>query len=428
MRRSMRFGRQSVVVGFALALVASGCGDSGGDDTTVTLQFSWWGSDSRHDETQQIIDAFEAANPDIRINGDFTDWNSYWDRLATATAGGRPPDIITQEERFVSEYVANNQLLDLNTLPDDALDLNHLDEAALAAGEIGDGLYAIATGVNAFTIVADPEIFDEAGVELPDDTTWTWQDYLDLSVEISESGAGYGAQVFGTNEAGFNAYARQRGESLYQADGGLGFSAETLAEWWTLSLDQTLLGGAPEATESVEIGSSGPDQSLLATNDGAMGFWWTNQLGALAGAAGRDLVLLRQPGEADGQRPGMYLKPAMFYSISANTDHPEEAARFVDYLLNSAEAAEIMLTDRGLPANLEVREAIQPLLPETEQQVSEFLAEITPELADPPPPPPTGAGEAVDIMQRLHEEVLFERMTPIEAAEQFMQELEAATS
>jgi multiple sugar transport system substrate-binding protein len=118
----------------------------------------------------------------------------------------------------------------------------------------------------------------------------------------------------------------------------------------------------------------------------------------------------------------------MSYSIAAATDHPQEAAMFVDFLLNSPDAAELLLNDRGLPANLELRDHIAPLLPDAEQQVAEFMAEIGPDLVDPPPPPPTGAGETVSIMQRLYEEVLFEQMTPLEAAERFMQEVDEATS
>jgi multiple sugar transport system substrate-binding protein len=87
-----------------------------------------------------------------------------------------------------------------------------------------------------------------------------------------------------------------------------------------------------------------------------------------------------------------------------------------------------MLNDRGLPASAQVREHIAPMLPEVEQQVADFMAEIGPALVDPPPPPPTGAGETVSIMQRLYEEVLFDRMSPLEAAEQFIQEVDAATS
>src|SRR5690606_24709511 len=309
----------------------------------------------------------------------------------------------------------------------DVLDTSDLIESALAAGRIDGGLYTIASGVNAFSVVADPQIFQEAGVEFPDDTSWTWQDYLDISVAITEATDGelYGAQAFGSNEALFNIYARQRGESLYNPDGSLGFSAETLADFWSLSLEQTRRGGTPPAAEPVEIGATRPDQSLLATNRGAMGTWWTNQLGALSGAAGRELVLLRQPGESEGVQPGMYFKPAMSYSISARTEHPREAAMFVDFLLNSPEAGELLLNDRGLPANLKVREHISSLLPPAEQQVADFTTEIGPELADPPPPPPTGAGAVVSIIQRLDEEVLFERLTPMEAAERFIQEVES---
>ena len=427
--RSRRLG--ILVATCAVALVASACGGGGdegggGEDEAVQLTFAWWGSDSRHEQTQQIIDAFEAENPNITITPDFTDFSSYWDKLSTATAGGNPPDIMTQEERYLAEYATRGQLLDLRSLAE--LDLTNIDPLALAGGEFDGGLFAVATGVNAFTVVADPQIFEEAGVEMPDDTTWTWDDFHDIAVEISEGTPDdvFGTQPYGSNDTGFNIYARQQGESLYSAEGGLGFTAETLAEWWDRSLALTEDGATPEATAIIDTDAGGPDQSLLATNRGAMGFWWTNQLGALAGAAGRELVLLRQPGEADGTQPGMFLKPAMFYSISSQTEHPEEAAMFVDYLLNSEAAAEIMLTDRGLPANLQIREHILPMLPEDQVQVAEFLEALAPDLGAPPPPPPTGAGETFAITGRLYEEVLFGNLTTLEAAEQFMSEVETA--
>jgi multiple sugar transport system substrate-binding protein len=394
-------------------------GEQSADD--VEIRFSWWGSDSRHEETQQIIDLFEAEYPHITVVPDFTDWGSYWDRLATATAGGNSPDVMTQEERYMTDYAMRGQLLDLNDLD---VDLSSIDPLALGGGIIDGAQYGVATGVNAFSIVADPELFADAGVDFPDDTSWTWADFAAVAAAFGDDH--YGVQPEGSNEAGFNVFARQRGEALYNADGSLGFSAETLAEWWQIHLDAITDGSAPSATELLEI--EGPDTSLVATGRGAMAFYWTNQLGALSGTAEHDLALLRHPGESSGAQPGMYLKPAMFYSVSSQTDHPEEAALFVDFLLNSQAAAEIQLTDRGLPANLQIREAITPLLPDTENQVVEFMAEITPDLADPPPPPPNGAGEIPGILTRLWEEVIFERMTPLEAAEQFITEAEAATA
>jgi multiple sugar transport system substrate-binding protein len=123
----------------------------------------------------------------------------------------------------------------------------------------------------------------------------------------------------------------------------------------------------------------------------------------------------------------MYLKAAMSWSISAGTDHPEEAAMFVDFLLNSTDAGEKLLNDRGVPANLQVREHIAPMLDGAEAQVVEFMAELAPTLGTPPPPPPTGAGEVVDITQRIYEQVLFGDLTTAEAADQYISEVQTAT-
>jgi multiple sugar transport system substrate-binding protein len=389
------------------------------EDEQVEIKFAWWGSDARHEQTQQIIAAFEAEHPNIHVEPDFIDWDSYWDRLATITAGGDAPDVMTQEERYMTDYAQRDQLLDLSGLP---IDLSSLDPLALGGGQIDGTQYAVATGVNAFTLVADPQMFADAGVEMPDDTAWSWEDLAATAADVSGEGR-FGIQLDGSNEAGFKIYARQHGQALYNADGSLGFDAQTLADWWQIQLDMVEAGSSPSATELLEV--EGPDTSFIATNEAAMtSAYWTNQLGAIESTAGRPLELLRFP--SDGGEPGMYFKPAMFYSISSQTEHPEEAAMFVDFLLNDARSIEIMLTDRGLPANLELREQIKPQLDESNQKVVDFMADLAPDLADPPPAPPKGAGDIPDIMTRLWEELLFDRQTPLEAAEQFITEAETA--
>ncbi len=336
----------------ALTMVVSGCGGQGGDsaDGVVELRFSWWGSDERHAMTQEVIELFEEQNPGIKIVGEYTDWASYWDKLATTTAAGDAPDIITQEERYLREYAERGALLDLSQL--DGLDLSKIDPLVAESGDLDGATYGVATGVNAYAILADPQAFADAGVDMPDDDTWTWDDYVKIAAEISEKSNGeiVGTQAMGYNETGFAIFA-----------------------------------------ESVEIEAGGPDQSVLATNKGAMAHFWTNQLGAISASSGREIELLRYPGETEHERTGMYFKPAMYYSISAGTEHPEEAAKFVDFLLNSEEAAAILLADRGLPANVEVRESIVDALPEADRRSAEFLAEIEGTIVDGNPPPPIGA-------------------------------------
>lgn len=437
-RRGKRLaGSAAGIAAVALTLAACGGGDSGiggggnddppaaAEECPCEIRFSWWGSDTRHESTQQIIDAFEAENPDITVVPDFTDWDGYWDKLATSVAAGDTPDVITQEERYISDYSTKSVLADLSALD---IDTSKVDEGVLAGGQIEGTQYGIPTGINAYALVADPEIFADAGVELPDDTTWTWEDYVTTANAVSE-GAGdgvWGTQDYGFNEAGLNVMARQRGETLFTPEGELGVSEQTVADFFQVSLDLMKGGGQPDAARTVEYQAAGPEGGLLGTNQGAMGVWWTNQLGALSDSSGHELELLRLPGESEGERTGMYYKPAMFYSISADTEYPESSAKFVDFLLNSEEAAKIMLTDRGLPANTEVRESILGDLSPTDQKVADFMADIEDEIVDTPPVPPHGSADLADIMERVNTEVLFERITPDEAATQLIEEVNAA--
>ncbi|MBO0608982.1 ABC transporter substrate-binding protein [Myceligenerans salitolerans] len=417
----------------ALILSACGGGDSGvggtgeveAQDCPCEIRFSWWGSDERHAATQEIIDAFEAENPDITVVPDFTDWDGYWNKLSTTVAAGDTPDVMTQEERYVSDYATRGVLADLGELD---IDTSKIDESILAGGRIDGTQYALPTGINAYAIVANPGVFEEAGVEIPDDTSWTWEEYVEVANAVSE-GAGegvWGAQDYGFNEAGLNILARQKGESLWTPDGEIGVSEETVAQFFQTSLDLMADGGQPDASRTIEYQHAGPEGSLVGTNVGGMASFWSNQLGALSEASGEDIQLLRYPGETEFERTGMYYKPAMFYSVSATTEYPDAAAKFVDFLLNSEEAAKINLTDRGLPANTDMREVIADDLTDADKQVADFMADLGDEIVDASPVPPNGSAEMQDIMERINTEVVFERITPEEAATMFMEEVNAA--
>ncbi|WP_454851234.1 ABC transporter substrate-binding protein [Promicromonospora soli] len=232
-RRGKRLAASAAgIAAVALTLAACGGGDSGigggGDDSPPAaeecpceIRFSWWGSDTRHASTQEIIEAFEAENPDITVVPDFTDWDGYWDKLATSVAAGDTPDVITQEERYISDYSTKNVLADLGSLE---IDTSKVDDGVLGGGQIDGTQYGIPSGINAYALVADPELFADAGVDVPDDTSWTWEDYVTAANAVSD-GAGdgvWGTQDYGFNEAGLNVMARQRGETLFTPEGELG--------------------------------------------------------------------------------------------------------------------------------------------------------------------------------------------------------------
>ena len=116
----------------------------------ITLRFYWWGSDSRHQYTQQLIDNYEAANPGVTIEAEFSGFDDYWDRLATATAGGDAPDVMQQDTRYVAEYAERGALADLGEYMPGVIDTAQLDQPMLTTGQLDGKTYAIPTGVNAF--------------------------------------------------------------------------------------------------------------------------------------------------------------------------------------------------------------------------------------------------------------------------------------
>ncbi|QDG68935.1 extracellular solute-binding protein [Pseudarthrobacter sp. NIBRBAC000502772] len=427
-----RFRKTGVVAAAAAVVLALGaCGGGASpqsDGGPVELRFSWWGSDKRAQLTQAAIAAFEAENPDIKIKPEYGDWSGYWDKLATQVAANDAPDIIQMDEKYITEYSTRGALLDLSKYE---VDTSKLDKAALNAGKSEDGLTGIAAGINAATILANPAVFKAAGVELPDDKTWTWEDFGRISAELTgKSPKGtYGSAAYGTDEASLGVWLRQNGKSLYTSDGKLGFEPSDIADWWAFLKELSEKKAVPSASEVVEAEAAALDQSGLATGKNGLAFWWSNQLPALEKAAGTDLQILRFPsttGKAADAK--LWYKASQFWSASSRTKHPVETAKFINFLANNTKAGEALLADRGVYPNSDVRTAIEPKLTPADIKVVKFIDQIKGELGEAPAPPPKGAGAIQEIVKRYTSEVLFNRLSTEEAGKRAVDEMKSAIS
>lgn len=423
--------------GAATMLALTACGSSSTPESTgptlstepVTLTFTWWGNDVRHEITQQLIDAFEAENENITIEPQFTDWAGYWDKLSTTVAAGDTPDLIQMDEKQLSTYAANGVLLDLGELGD-ALPTGDFPAGTLGTGALDGTQYGIPVGINTYTIMANLDLLESLGLEAPDDETWSWDDFAALAEEVTAAsgGATIGSQSWGFEDGGLNNWLRQHGESLYATDGSPEVAAteDTLAGFWEFLLATTEAGGTPDPSATIERESAGLAESFTATNQSAFGPWWSNQVAALRSASGQNLVPLRVPTPDEGADAAAYYKPSMFWSASAKTEHPAEVALFLDFLSNSEEAADLLLAERGVPANDKIREYITPKLDEVNQEVVTFLDSISDRVGDAPPATPPGGGAIETIIDQHTQRVLFGEQTPQEAAASFIKELQRA--
>ncbi|MGP5076788.1 ABC transporter substrate-binding protein [Brachybacterium alimentarium] len=393
----------------------AGSGDSG-DAGSGDLRFAWWGNTTRDELTRTALEAYQDVEPDLTVSAEPGDWSGYWDKLATQVAGGDAPDIIQMDEGYLAEYSSRKILLDLSTTD---FDTDGIDPDALDAGMVDEGLFAVNAGINAPVLLANPDLFEAAGVDMPDDTTWTWEDLLEIATKISENTpeGTYGVQQFGA--AGgppLSVFLRQLGADRFGPD-GVGYTADQLEKWMDFALELQDSGAAPPASVAVEEAGQSVDQALFAVGKCAIQAQWSNQVVTLDAALDGKVVILRMPSmtgsAADAQ---LWYKASMYFSVAATSQKQDDAVALVDWLLNSVDAGKILLAERGVPANLEVREAIVPELTDSDLKAVDFIEAIADELGEAPPLTPPGGGAVDDALARHVEDVLFGREKPAEAS------------
>ncbi|MBE1515026.1 ABC transporter substrate-binding protein [Nesterenkonia halotolerans] len=421
MRHSRPTSVSALLLIGALGLSACGGGDGGGEGEDVALSFTFWGSDTRQQITQDVIDLFEEENPGITVEAQFGNWDGYWDQLATQVAGGDAPDIIQMDEQYIREYADRGALMDL-----DQVDLSGLNETVAANGRLDDAQYGVTIGVNSFVMVANPELFQEAGVDMPDDTSWTWDDYADIAVELSDNLEGaYGAGA-PREPSGFQSWLRQHDKSLSTDEGTLGFEPEDAEEYFEFYLELMNAGGTPPASAMSEDQNIGTEQSLSGSGQLALGTWWTNESVALSDGAGVEFDLLRFPTESGSPEDAKpWYKSSQYLSGYSRTDHPEEVQQFIDFFVNSPEAGEILGVERGLPPNTEILADLSEDLEGMEAVSAEYIEAIEPELGPAEPATAQGGSSFSQILYRYQDELFFERVTPAEAAEAMYSEMQS---
>lgn len=427
-RNVLRNLRKSVAMLSAVGLLSltAACSSPSNQaqDGPVEIRFSWWGNEGRAQLTNKAIAEFEAANPDIKVKPEYGDISGYFDKLATQVAANDAPDVITMGGAYPAEYANRGALLDLSKVSG-SLDLSKMDQGALGNGQVQGTQYGVSTGANALAIVVNPAVFKAAGVELPDDSKWSWDDFARTAADVTaKSPKGtYGTATVLTHDS-LDAFARQQGESLYTEDGQLGLGKETVQDYFEFSLKLSESGAAPNASETVEKLNVSTEQTLMGMGQAGMMLTWSNSLSALSKASGADLKLLKLPGETP--TPGIWLQSSQFYTISARSQHTEAAAKLVDFLVNNESAAKIIQSDRGVPSNSEMRTSIQDLLTPQGKVEAEYIDQIGKMDFAPTYIGPTGSTAVSEITARINTDVLFKRLSPEKAAEQWISESKAA--
>ncbi|MFJ8980477.1 ABC transporter substrate-binding protein [Streptomyces sp. NPDC102282] len=434
LKRGTRSRPVSMLVAAALTVLSlTGCAvgrETGADRLSrdrVTIRLNWWGAEERQKLTADAVRLFEKKHPRIHVQMEYSDWTGYWDRLATMSAAGDPPDVIQMDALYLSAYADRGALLDLGKSK--FLDRGRLPAKLLDTGRYEGKLYAVPNAVTAPGLAVNTTLLDKLGLKLPDTKSWTWSEYEAFAAKVNRVSGGKVAGALPlTGASALELFARQRGDRLFSNDGHIVLRPETLTAFWD-EADRLIKSKATLSRSQLADAAVLPlDQSPLATGKTATSVIFASQLAAYAAASGGDeFILVDLPSGAKGEpaaESGQFIKPAMYWSISAQTQHPAESALLVNFLTGDKQTARILGAERGLPAVPAVRAQVADSLSSEDRRAAEFVESIENKAKGPALAiAPTGANDVEASLTRYGQEVMFGRVNAKDAARAFIKEM-----
>lgn len=439
----------TLCAGMMVASVATGCGsaaESAADSTAAStdstnasteassasttadgktqLNILWWGSQTRHELTTQMLEKFQEENPDIEVVMDYSDWDGYWTKLPAQVAGGQTPDVFQMDYAKLAQYVENGVMAPLDDyVADGSLDLSNVAQSVIDSGSIDGKLYAVSTGTNAPVMLYRKDILDDLGIEMPMNPTMS--EYTDISKKVYEATGLRDTFVTSCSADNLRFRLRNYGMNLYNDDASaLGFDdPKYIVDMWQLALDAQNEGWGLMIGE--ETATTAFDSMVM---DSWIRYQNSNELQAYRDATGKDISMAMIPNTDDATASATYLKPAMFWCVAADSDVKDAAVRFINYFANDTSCYDIVGIERAVPISSKMREYVAPTLDEVGKQVVEFVDYVSqPNMASPlMNPDPAKHSEISDLLGQYSDQVRYGEITDLPtAAQQFMDEANA---
>lgn len=338
-------------------------------------------------------------------------------KVDTQLAGGAGPDII-QMGGNIGDYVKRGVLLPLESYSGSILNTSVIDPSAIQSGTLNGHLYGVSTGVTMPALVHNKTLIEKAGAPLPK-TSMTYdefQAYLTTLKSKLPQGV-YPMMDIGalsTNSTPFGYWTRYNGTPLYDAEKNVTYVEPSDAQKY-LQLFKNLRdnGLIPPADVAAGFAENNADTSALIAGKVAIDFMWTNQLAGYQAATEDDLELMEFPGAAATK--ALWQSPSQFYTLNKDSKHPEDAVKFINFLVNSPDAAKVLGNDRGASASSTARAAgsSNP----ADQKVLQYLNVSGPHSSKETPHVPNDT-ELNSTLYLIYQQVAFGKISPAQGGQQ----------
>ncbi|BDR52590.1 putative ABC transporter substrate-binding protein YesO [Bombiscardovia nodaiensis] len=413
---------------------ACGSGGSKQSESDQHLTISWWGNQERNERTKKINDMFMKENKGVKIDGQFSEFSDYYQKLSVGAAGKTMPDIMQIDLNHFAQFEKNGLLLDLQKYEDSkVIDLSNVEKDIVKQGKLDGGMYNVTAATNAPALVYNKTLLDKLGITIP--KNMNIKQFEDISRQVQQK-SGYKTNFRYYEPSDQLAYMlRAKGEVLYN-EHKLGVkSASELEPYFQVYADGIKEGWHldPQVFTELKVASVEQDPLVYGTDPSRMSwcsFRWSSQYVAYTAIAPKGVELAMTSWPSDNVKKSNYLKPSLSWTISKTCKNPDLAAKWINFYVNNVEANKVLLTDRGVPISSKVLEAIKPSLTQPDQYSIDFIQkEITPNSSPINPPAPAGASEVDSkVLPSVEEELCYQKISVKEAAQRFFDQANQALS
>lgn len=306
---------------------------------------------------QKIIDNFEAENPDISVEIEITPYSQYWTKLQISATGGSLPDVFWLNGPNFALYASNGVIMpiDEKISNSDKISKSSYIESLVDLYTYEGELYGLPKDFDTIGLYYNKEIFDKNNVEYPN-KDWNWNDLINAAKKItnqSEGVWGIAAPQAG-QENYYNTIFQSGGYVVKNKDGKKvsGYDKQETIEglkfWVDLIHKHKVSPTLAQMTDTsaLDLFSSGKVAMLYH------GSW--QQIAFANNEYTKDKVEVSVL--PAGDRKGVVIH-GLANVISSQSENPEAAWKFLEYL-GSKESAKIMAnTGTVIPAYKDTQQA-----------------------------------------------------------------------
>jgi len=408
------------------SLAMSGCSKNTGSSTEkkvdanapVKLSITWWGSQSRHDYTNKLLEMYTAKHPNISFQATPSGWSGYFDKLSAQAAGDTMPDIMQMDYSFISTYSKNDTLADLTPYVNDkTINLSDVDTNLVDTGKIDGKLTGLVLASTSLAITYSPEVFKKAGLAVPT-SAWTWADFEKDMLQIKAKTGTYGQSKI-DDISTFPYWVRQYGTNMYAADGTkLGYDNDKVYIDYVNMLKRLQDAKAmPNPDQWAQISAKGKEAEPVVTGTAGSTMDWANYA-VIVSKSNPNLKLVTPPVNSTGTK-ALWNKPSMFFSVAKSSKNQIEAAKFINWFLNDPEANKVINAERGIPVSSKVRDSLKASLTQQQKDMFDYADISISNSTKAAPPEPAGVAEVTKALTDTINSFLYGKTSATESAADF---------